>query len=127
MFDSDVDYQPFNAAVANHVACYRTAAGKLATYNFWAENTVDIAAEGEEVECYDYTTENGRQELDNITDSANSLYAQLYAALMGDTYGNELRAPLPISLEAAQNEARTQYLTDIGQLGHRSYLPHGEK
>ncbi len=124
---TDVDYQPFNAAVANHVACYRTASGKLATYNFWTENTVDLAAEGEEVECYEYTTENGRQELDNITDGANSLYTQLYAALMDDAYGNELRAPLPASLEVAQNEARTKYLSDIGQLGHRAYLPHLEK
>ncbi|MCO5211816.1 MAG: sulfatase-like hydrolase/transferase [Caldilinea sp.] len=122
-----VDYQPFNTAVANHVACYRTAAGKLATYNFWTENTVDNAAEGEEVECYDYATPNGRLEIDNITDDANPLYAQLYAALMDDVYANELRAPLPAALEAAQNAARTQYLTDIGQLGYRSFLPHVEK
>ena len=124
---TDVDYQPFNAAVANHVACYRTAAGKLATYNFWTENTVDIAAEGEEVECYDYSTSNGRLELDNITDGANPLFAQLYASLMSDAYGNELRAPLPASLETAQNEARTQYLSDIGQLGHRTFMPHVQK
>ncbi|MCB0050011.1 MAG: hypothetical protein KDE24_10770, partial [Caldilinea sp.] len=60
-------------------------------------------------------------------DDANPLYAQLYAALMDDVYANELRAPLPAALEAAQNTARTQYLTDIGQLGYRSFLPHVEK
>ncbi len=123
----DVDYQPFNAAVANHVACYRTAAAKLATYNFWTENTVEIAAEGEEVECYDYATADGRLELDNITDSANPLYAQLYAVLRDDAYAAELRAPLPASLVETQNAARAQYLADIGQLGYRSFMPHLEK
>ena len=36
-------------------------------------------------------------------------------------------APLPISFGFAQNEARPQYLTDIGQLGYRSFLPQVEK
>ncbi|MCB9123464.1 MAG: hypothetical protein H6643_02975 [Caldilineaceae bacterium] len=45
---------------------------KLATSNFWTENTVDNAA-GREVECYDTPRRSSRLEIDNITDDADPL------------------------------------------------------
>ncbi|MBW7884963.1 MAG: sulfatase-like hydrolase/transferase [Caldilineaceae bacterium] len=119
----DVDYQPFAGETANHVIAYRTAAGKLATYSHWVENSIEITTDGQEVECYDYGTDAGRKEIDNIHDSSHPLYSQLMDELVSDAIPTELRAPLPSALQQAQQEALTQYLTDIGQLGYRLHLP----
>jgi len=117
----EYDWMPFDDAVANHVICYRNADGKLSTYSLWKENTSEILSEGEEVECYDYSTQNGRLELSNITDPGNALYSTLKSSL-GQVIPSELREPLPESLQGAQAASMIQYLLDIGQ-GFQVFLP----
>lgn len=115
------DWTPFSTAVPNHVVCYRNADGKLSTYSFWQENTAEILNEGQEVECYDYSTQSGRLELSNITDPNHTLYGTLRDNLE-HVIPNELRAPLPASLQDAQTASMIQYLLDIGQ-GSQVFLP----
>jgi arylsulfatase A-like enzyme len=119
--DPAYDWTPFNNEVPNHVICYRNADGKLSTYSFWEENTSKILEEGQEVECYDYATEDGRLEIDNITDPSHALYSTLKSAL-DQAIPVELRAPLPASLQNAQTAAMIQYLLDINQ-GSQIFLP----
>ncbi|MEZ4635361.1 MAG: sulfatase-like hydrolase/transferase [Caldilineaceae bacterium] len=119
--DPAYDWMPFNNDVASHVVGYRTAAGKLSTYSFWQENSTQILSDGQEIECYDYATEEGRREIDNITDADNALYTSLKSGL-DDAITDELRAPLPAALQSAQTEAMIQYLLDIGQ-GSQIFLP----
>ena len=118
----DVDYAPFSNDTPKHVICYRTNTGKFSTYSFWRENTNEILTNGQEVECYDYAAERGRLELDNITDPSNALYVDLQNRLVNDALPNELREPVPDSMQDAQIKAMTQYLIDLGQ-GYRVYLP----
>ena len=119
--ETEYDWTPFDEAVPNHAICYRNADGKLSTYSFWEKNTDEILSEGQEVECYDYSTQNGRWEVDNITDSGNALYGTLKNSLE-QAIPNELRAPLPEALQDAQMASMIQYLLDVGQ-GSQLFLP----
>lgn len=119
--DPQYDWIPFNDDVPNHIICYRNTAGKFSTYSYWREGSSEILSEGQEVECYDYATEQGRMELDNITDAGNALYATLQESLEA-AIPSELRAPLPAHLQDAQFAAYLQYLRDVGQ-GSQIFLP----
>lgn len=119
--DPQYNWTPFNDAVPNHVIAYRTAQGKFSTYSFWEENSARILSEGQQVECYDYATEDGRMEITNITDANHTLYSTLQQSLDA-AIPSELRAPLPQSLQSAQGQAMIQYLLDVGQ-GSQSFVP----
>lgn len=104
---------PYAADAPAHVIGYRTAAGKLGTYSNWTDGTIAIEAEGQESECYDYSSTEGRQELANVAGANNLLYRQLYTELTNDAIPNELRKPLPDYLQAAQQAALLAYLNDL--------------
>lgn len=96
-----------------HVIAYRNSAGKLAVNSNWKAGTVDPDPAGQESECYDYATDSGRKEIQNVAPSKPALYTQLYNAMMNDAYANELRKPLPDSLQPVQADAKQRYLDYI--------------
>ncbi len=106
---------------AVHVIAYRTGEGKVATYSHWNEVTAEILSEGQEAECYDYSTENGRIELENVAVAGNTLYTTLNAQLTA-AIDSDLRQPLPDSLKAAQKSAYFAYLYTHPKLSH-VFLP----
>jgi arylsulfatase A-like enzyme len=92
---------------ASHIIGVRTDDGKLGTYSHWAPSTTTITGKSD-LEYYDYATEQGQLELENrYRDPAAR---QLYRQLMSDILPNELQAPLPGNLAAAQNIAQARYL-----------------
>lgn len=96
-----------------HVIGYRTAAAKLGLYSYWAPNSIDILTDGQENELYDYRTQPGRLELDNVVATKPGLYSNLYAALTESAIPRELRAPLPAYLLPAQQAGIQAYLAAI--------------
>lgn len=104
-----------------HVAAYRTAEGKVATYSYWNEVTTEILSEGREAECYDYSTDQGKLELENVAAAGNTLYTTLNEQLNG-AINSDLRQPLPDSLKAAQKSAYLAYLYTHPKLSH-VFLP----
>ena len=87
-----------------HVLGLVTEDAKIGVYTDWAEDSDEILTEGQEVEFYDYTTEEGRLELANTAGKDNPRFARLYQQLMTEAVPNELRAPLPDALEVARQE-----------------------
>jgi hypothetical protein len=61
-----------------------------------------------ETELYDYSTPSGAAELDNLQDDPR--IPALRQSLVNDIIPNELRAPLPGALGAAQDVSRVAYL-----------------
>jgi len=107
---SDVPYTPEVVNAPKHVIGYRTPVGKLGVYNHWAAGSLAPAATGQETECYDYATETGLLELDNIAPTRPPLYSQLAVELLQDAGPNELRNPLPAPLLSVQRAAIQAYL-----------------
>ena len=89
---------------------YRTATAKIATYSYWAPDSLQIQVAGQESECYDYRTMAGRLELDNVAATHPGLYGQLYRALVESAIPRELRKPLPSYLLPAQQAGIQAYL-----------------
>ncbi|SAK90250.1 sulfatase [Caballeronia hypogeia] len=109
VFSSDEtlpDALNFNQS-AYHIVGVRTDEGKLGTYSNWAPQTTTISGKSD-LEYYDYSTERGRLELDNRYRSPAA--QALYQRLMSEILPNELQAPLPGSLVAAQNTAQSRYI-----------------
>ena len=89
-----------------HIVSMVTKIGKVAVYSNWDVNTANISTGGapQEFEFYDYSTPNGQLELSNTYDS--SATGQLMArTLLNNFVPNEMRAPLPSSMSAAQSNA----------------------
>lgn len=107
----------------SHVIAYRTTQGKVATYSYWEKNSANISSYKQEYEGYNYSTANGRAEIDNMaTDSSNTLYQKLLGELNTAMY-SELRQPLPADLQTAQAHALEDYLkVDSGEV-YRVNLP----
>ncbi len=102
---------PNSGVPPTHVIAYRTPSAKLGLYSYWKPGTSDICSDGEELECYDYRTDSGRKELDNV--AGTSLSNQLYATLTNKDNGviqKELRQPLPPALLPVQQAALKAYL-----------------
>lgn len=100
----------------NHVIGYRTDKAKLGAYNFWRSGTIDIESKGMEAELYNYSTDRGQQELDNVSHSQPKLYEQLASNLFNEAIPNELRKPLPTpELQAIQQQALKDYLSFADQ------------
>ena len=96
-----------------HVLALITQNRKLSVYSNWTPGTVDIANDGrQDGELYDISTPTGRYEIDNLyRSSANaSEVATLKNLLLNDLVPNEMRAPLPESLRAAQESAKQQLI-----------------
>ncbi len=91
-----------------HVAAIRTPTAKFATYSYWTTGTIDVEAGGQETELYNYSTPGGVYEIDNTSGESDlqSGLSELLASAMAD----EVRAPLPAALVAAQQAGIAQYL-----------------
>jgi len=86
---------------------------KLGVNVHWDTATGEILPDGQEIEFYDYTTEQGRLELENSASEDNAKFVALYQTLMTDLVPNELRAPLPEVLEAVRQEVFAKTLLRI--------------
>jgi len=91
-----------------HIAGLRTQSAKLATYSTWTPRTGQIEPGTVELEFYDYATPQGAAELANNPDDPRA--QQMLDILLNDLIPNELRAPLPPGLAAAQDISRAAYL-----------------
>ena len=97
----------FNQA-PTHILGVVTDLGKFATYSHWWPSTDTVRRISMETELYDYTTAAGRAETQNLSRSlVNTLAANV---LLDQLLPNELRAPLPEELRAAQLKAKEWYL-----------------
>jgi arylsulfatase A-like enzyme len=99
-----------------HVIGYRTKDAKLGVYSNWAPGTIQIVAEGQQAELYDYATF-GIDEVINNAPSGSvpepELFSDLYRALFDPQTGallNELRQPLPPFLKRVHKQAIADYL-----------------
>ncbi|MDQ1651743.1 MAG: hypothetical protein QOI35_943 [Cryptosporangiaceae bacterium] len=87
----------------HHVAAVRTATAKYAVYSAWKDGTIDVDPTDQDRELYDYRTQAGRLELDNVAGTSSGL-ASTMSRLLETKVMPELRAPLPSRLKAAQSE-----------------------
>ena len=91
-----------------HVVGLRTDTAKLGTYSKWDPRTGQITPGSTELEFYDYSTADGTAEL--VSTPGDPRAPAMLDALLRDLIPNELRAPLPGVLGAAQNLSRDVYL-----------------
>ncbi len=100
--------QPYAADAPRHVIALRTPQGKLGVYSNWAPGGIEIESAGQEVELYDYSTEAGRNEIENVAGSS-PLEEPLMRTLQEQAIPDELRQPLPARLSKAQTEGLANY------------------
>ncbi|MFA5504761.1 MAG: sulfatase-like hydrolase/transferase [Vulcanimicrobiota bacterium] len=91
-----------------HVVGVMTPRSKLGIYNYWAPGTVHPLAAGRDLEFYDHDTPGGRAELDNRPNDPRA--RRLLEEWLNEDMPNEVRRPLPDSLEPVQTAALEQYL-----------------
>ncbi|MCV7423355.1 sulfatase-like hydrolase/transferase [Mycobacterium yunnanensis] len=85
----------------SHIVAVRTPAGKLGVYSHWKPGTmVTDPTRGVEHELYDYSTPDGRREMDDAS-GRSAVQATLQALLDGEVTA-EINAPLPAALQEAQ-------------------------
>ncbi len=116
--------EPYAASAPRHVVALRTPRGKLALYSNWSEGTFTVEAAGQEFELYDYSSYGGRLELLNSAGAAGALEEELWVALEEQALPEELRAPLPASLRAAQRRGFANYQSVEEFESYRAYAAH---
>jgi len=105
---------PYDSSIPLHVIGYRTSAAKLGLYSFWDDGTINIVTTGQEMEFYDYHSTDGA--LETKSTPTSSLAARYYDTLTNEVIPNELRQPLPTSLQTYQQEAIAAYLAYLQSL-----------
>jgi arylsulfatase A-like enzyme len=86
-----------------HIVAVRTADAKFGVYSYWKPGSMDVdTSRPIEYELYDYATTSGAQELDNH--AGRSAKQAALQALLDREVLPELRAPLPVFLEEAQEQ-----------------------
>jgi hypothetical protein len=97
----------YDPSMPIQVTAIRTPSAKLAVYSQWQPGTTVPLSLGEQVELYDYTTASGRLEIDNVagTSASEEPLREVLEAAVAD----ELAAPLPSNLIAAQQEGFADY------------------
>jgi len=101
--------EPYAAAAPLHVTAIRTPRAKFAAYTHWEHHTIDPIARGAEVELYDYTTQAGRLEVQNVAGRSiaeETLRSELHAAVR-----DELREPLPFRMREAHIRGFEDYFS----------------
>ena len=102
----------YSADAPRHMVAIRTPKGKLALYRNWLTGTTEVAPLGQEVEFYDYSTEEGRLELSAQTPGVGSpLREELWSTLEEEAIPQELQAPLPSRLHTAHRRGLKAYYT----------------
>ena len=100
----------------HHVAAVRTPGAKYAVYSAWKDGTIEVDPLDQDFELYDYSSGDGRRELANVAGPASSLQAQMSQLLQSQVIPNEVRAPLPNRLSAAQQEGFDDYFARSAEL-----------
>ncbi|MFI1917995.1 sulfatase-like hydrolase/transferase [Nocardia sp. NPDC020380] len=99
----------FDHNAPGHVAMVRTADAKFASYSTWVDGQIRIDGGAEqEFELYDYSTGNGRLELDNQAATGNPLRGSM-EGLLNQAIQSELQQPLPGYLKDAQEQGYDDY------------------
>jgi uncharacterized sulfatase len=113
------DYYNFNRA-QTHVLGMRTEETKLGVYADWAGLTSDIIPATVELEYYDYSSEPGRLELDDIANTHGKARAQAaYEKLVNEILPNELQELLPPPLRVAQEASKKAHLAYRELIAHK--------
>jgi hypothetical protein len=100
--------QPYAADAPRHVIAIRTPQAKLGVYSNWAPGGIEIQSAGREVELYDYSTQAGRNEIENVA-GHSALEEPMLQTLEEHAIPEELRQPLPSYLHLAQQEGLADY------------------
>ena len=101
--------EPYAADAPLHVVAMRTPQAKYATYSNWPEEGIAPLTQGQELELYDYRTQDGRLELENNAGESaleEQLRDQLHTA-----FAQELRGPLPRRLGPAHARGFADYFS----------------
>jgi arylsulfatase A-like enzyme len=91
-----------------HVIAMRTPHAKYATYSHWKRHSDEITLHAQEHELYDYSTEHGRMELQNLA-GLSPLEPDLRRTLEDEVIPHEVRQPLPGPLAEAQRRGFADY------------------
>jgi arylsulfatase A-like enzyme len=109
----------FSKAVPQHAIGVRTADAMVGVYSFFEPGTITPDTTRQQVELYDYTTERGRLELDNVAHTNpnpamhNTALEEQMIARWKLAIAEELQAPLPESLVEVQAKAFVDYHTYV--------------
>jgi arylsulfatase A-like enzyme len=112
-----------DAEAPRHVIALRTAEGKLGLYSNWGGESIEAESTGQEVECYEYGTGEGRAELANVAGSS-ALEEELRATLEEDAIPNELHESLPGYLEKPQGKGISNYYDVDENEGEKAAASH---
>jgi arylsulfatase A-like enzyme len=99
--------EPYAADAPLHVVALRTPAAKYTSYSGWPTEGIEPLSQGQDHELYDYSTHDGRLELQNGAGQSpleGSLRAEFDRA-----FREELRAPLPQRLKPAHGRGFADY------------------
>jgi arylsulfatase A-like enzyme len=99
--------EPYAAGAPLHVVALRTPTAKYATYSHWPEEGTEPLSGGEETELYDYSTRDGRLELQS--GAGRSPLEPSLREVHRRAFKEELRAPLPQRLAAAHERGFADY------------------
>jgi arylsulfatase A-like enzyme len=101
--------EPYAADAPLHVVALRTPGAKYATYSNWPFEGITPKRRGEEAELYDYSTQQGRLEIENS--AGNSALEETLRAEYERAFTAELRAPLPRRLGEAHARGFADYFS----------------
>ena len=76
--------EPYAADAPLHVVALRTPTAKYATYSNFQPDSITLLSAGQETELYDYSTSQGRMELDNLAGNSPLEEAQRPTAAGGE-------------------------------------------
>jgi arylsulfatase A-like enzyme len=100
----------------HHVAAVRTPTAKYAVYSPWKDGTIEVDTSDQDFELYDYSSSGGNLELDNLAGRGSKLETELSQLLQSEVIPNEVRAPLPRRLQAAQAEGMEDFYARSAEL-----------
>jgi arylsulfatase A-like enzyme len=101
--------EPYAANAPLHIIAIRTPQAKYATYAYWPETGIAPLSVGEEVELYDYRTQDGRLELENL--AGHSPLEPGLREQLSNAIREELRGPLPTHLVEAHARGFADYFS----------------
>jgi hypothetical protein len=97
-----------------HVIGVRTHSAKFATYNYWTLGTTNInSSQKQELELYDYSSGQGRLEVENTASSQSQLVTYFQQLIQSQVIPNELQQILPEPYNAVQTAAIQAYINGI--------------
>jgi arylsulfatase A-like enzyme len=100
----------------HHVTSVRTPSAKYAVYSPWKSGTIEVDTSDQDFELY-YSSDGNQLELDNRAGGGSKLEQEMSALLQGTVIPNEVRAPLPRHLKAAQKEGMEDFYARTAELG----------